>query len=90
MHNLTPSWKFVRQTPVAGGVAASSIGLVLNYAGREARLSISLGRPIAAPAADNELILAELRMLQSALGTIVASIGSELDCPGPHLQPVAK
>lgn len=70
MDNIRPSWKFVRQTPVAG-MAASSIGLVLNYAGREARLSISLGQPITAAGPENELILAELRILQSALGTIV-------------------
>ncbi len=72
MHNLSPSWKFVRQTPVAGGAAASSIGLVLNYAGREARLSISLGRPMAATGSEDEFIMAELKMLQSALGNIVA------------------
>lgn len=72
MDNSRPSWKFVRQTPVAGGMAASSIGVVLNYAGREARLSISLGQPMSAAGPENELILAELKVLQSALGIIVA------------------
>ena len=71
MHNLTTSWKFVRQTPRASGVAASSIGLVLNYAGREARLNISLGRPITGTGPENELIMAELKLLQSALGAVV-------------------
>jgi hypothetical protein len=72
MHDLRPSWKFVRQPPIAGGIAASSIGVVLNYAGREVRLSISLGGPMTATGPENELIMAELRLLQCALGTIVA------------------
>jgi len=71
MDNLRPSWKFVRQSPQAGRIAASSIGLVVNYAGREARLSISLGRPMVATEPEDELIMAELKMLQSALGNIV-------------------
>lgn len=67
-----PSWKIVRQSPNASGFAASSIGLVLNYAGREARLSIALGQPLDTRGPEKELIMAELRMLQNAIGNIVA------------------
>ncbi len=72
MHSLRPSWKFVRQSPLVSGIAPSSVGVVLNYGGREARLSISLGRPISATESEDELIMAELKQLQNALAVIVA------------------
>jgi len=71
METIKPLWKTVRQSPGASGSAASAIGLVLNYAGREARLSISLGRPLNTIGPERELIIAELKLLQSAIANIV-------------------
>lgn len=71
MQSRRPSYKFVRQSAVAGGKAASSLGVVVNYDGREARLSISLGRPINGVEAEDELVIAELKRLQNALGALL-------------------
>ncbi|HWK94046.1 MAG TPA: hypothetical protein VNR39_01355 [Pseudolabrys sp.] len=72
MHSRRPSFKFVRHSPAADGMAASSIGVVLNYDGREVRLSISLGRAINADEPEDELVMAELKRLEVALGAILA------------------
>ncbi len=71
MRSSGPSYRFVRQSPISGGTAASSLGVVLNYDGREVRLSISIGRPINGAEAEEELVLAELKRLQNALQAIL-------------------
>lgn len=70
MDDSKPSWRIVRPGLNASGIAASSIGLVLNYSGREARLSIALGQPLNTKVPENELLIAELKILQNAIAII--------------------
>ncbi|RDV04736.1 hypothetical protein DXH78_09270 [Undibacter mobilis] len=72
MDSAMPVWRIVHQSPVARRIAPSSIGLVLNYDGREARLSIALGEPLSTSGSEADSILAELKILYNAIGTILS------------------